>query len=100
MSKPFNSIGSGRMAQIPIPLLILIAVAVGFHIFLNYSDAGRNVFAIGGNAIAARIERRQHRSLQVGRLYAQRAGRGHRRDHPNRTLQRGARTRAWGWNWN
>ena len=45
----------GRMAQIPIPLLILIAVAVAFHIFLNYSDAGRNVFAIGGNVEASRF---------------------------------------------
>lgn len=55
MSKPFNLIGSGRLAQIPIPLLILIAVTVAFYIFLNYTDVGRNIFAIGGNAIAARM---------------------------------------------
>ena len=55
MSKPFNLIGSGRLAQIPIPLLILIVVTAAFYIFLNYTDVGRNIFAIGGNAIAARM---------------------------------------------
>jgi ribose transport system permease protein/L-arabinose transport system permease protein len=55
MSKPFNLIGSGRVAQIPVPLLILITVTIAFYIFLNYTDIGRNIYAIGGNAFAARL---------------------------------------------
>lgn len=55
MAKSFNQIGSGRVAEIPVPIIILVAVAIGFYIFLNLSSAGRNVYAIGGNAIAARL---------------------------------------------
>ena len=55
MSKTFNQIGSGRLGQVPMPLVILIAVTVAFYIFLNYTDVGRNIYAIGGNAIAARM---------------------------------------------
>jgi ribose transport system permease protein/L-arabinose transport system permease protein len=55
MSKMFNQIGSGRIAQIPMPLIILITVTLAFYIFLNYTDIGRNIYAIGGNAFAARL---------------------------------------------
>jgi ribose transport system permease protein/L-arabinose transport system permease protein len=55
MSKTFNQIGSGRLFQIPMPLVILIAVTVAFYIFLNLTDVGRNIYAIGGNALAARM---------------------------------------------
>jgi ribose/xylose/arabinose/galactoside ABC-type transport system permease subunit len=62
MSKTFNQIGSGRLAQIPMPLVILIAVTVAFYIFLNYTDVGRNIYAIGGNTIAARMS-----GIHIGR---------------------------------
>lgn len=54
-NKLFNSIGSGELLGIPVPLVILIVVAVLFHIFLSYTDIGRNIFAIGGNPTAARL---------------------------------------------
>jgi L-arabinose transport system permease protein len=55
MNRTFNQIGSGRLAGIPIPIVILAVVTLAFYAFLNMTSAGRNVFAIGGNPIAARF---------------------------------------------
>lgn len=51
----FLWLGSGRIAGLPVPLLVLVAGAVAFHVVLSYTDVGRNVYAIGGNAAAARL---------------------------------------------
>lgn len=51
----FISIGADRLAGIPIPLLILVAVAAAFFVFLRYTDVGRNIYAMGGNPTAARL---------------------------------------------
>jgi ribose transport system permease protein/L-arabinose transport system permease protein len=51
----FNAIGSGRLLDIPIPLLVLAVVSVIFMIFLRYTDVGRNIYAMGGNPVAARL---------------------------------------------
>lgn len=51
----FNAIGSARPLGIPFPILVLGAVAIAVHILLRYTVWGRNVYAIGGNPIAARL---------------------------------------------
>lgn len=51
----FNTIGSGRVAGIPVPVLILAAVALALHVLLRYTDIGRNIYALGGNPVAARL---------------------------------------------
>lgn len=51
----FNAIGSGRVLDIPIPLLVLITVSVVFMVFLRFTDIGRNIYAMGGNPVAARL---------------------------------------------
>lgn len=51
----FNAIGSGRILEIPIPLLVLLSVSLVFMIFLRYTDIGRNIYAMGGNPVAARL---------------------------------------------
>ncbi|HEX9118105.1 MAG TPA: ABC transporter permease [Anaerolineae bacterium] len=51
----FNQIGNGRALGIPIPVLILVAIAALGIIFLNRTDLGRNIYAIGGNPVAARL---------------------------------------------
>jgi inositol transport system permease protein len=48
---------------IPIPILILLAVAIAAHIMLNNTRFGRHIYAIGGNEQAARIS-----GLNVGRI--------------------------------
>lgn len=70
----FNYIGQGEIFKvmpvpgqpdmgIPIPILILLAVAIAAHIMLNNTRFGRHIYAIGGNEQAARIS-----GLNVGRI--------------------------------
>ncbi|XDA98868.1 ABC transporter permease [Sulfitobacter sp. LCG007] len=51
----FRWIGTGRILGLPAPLWILIAVALGFFVFMHKSIVGRNYYAIGGNPIVARL---------------------------------------------
>lgn len=70
----FNYIGQGEIFKvmpvagqpdmgIPIPILILLGVAIAAHIMLNNTRFGRHIYAIGGNEQAARIS-----GLNVGRI--------------------------------
>jgi len=51
----FRWIGIGRVMGLPVPVWILIFIAVLFWIFLHKSIPGRNLYAIGGNPIVARL---------------------------------------------
>jgi L-arabinose transport system permease protein len=51
----FNALGSGRFSFIPIPVIALIGVAIGFAILLRLTDIGRNIYAMGANPAAARL---------------------------------------------
>jgi ribose/xylose/arabinose/galactoside ABC-type transport system permease subunit len=51
----FRWIGVGRVLGLPVPIWILIFVAVAFWIFLHRSIPGRNLYAIGGNPVVARL---------------------------------------------
>jgi len=51
----FRWIGIGRLFGMPIPVWILIFVAVIFWIFLHKTIPGRNLYAIGGNPVVARL---------------------------------------------
>lgn len=51
----FNTLGSGRIGFVPIPVIFLIAVAIAFTVLLRYTDMGRNIYAMGANATAARL---------------------------------------------
>jgi ribose transport system permease protein len=51
----FIFIARGRIAGIPVQVVILILVAIAVHLMLKYTDIGRNVYAIGGNDTAARL---------------------------------------------
>jgi len=51
----FRWIGIGRLLGMPIPVWILIFVAVAFWIFLHKTIPGRNLYAIGGNPVVARL---------------------------------------------
>jgi len=50
----FNRIGSGSIFSIPIPFIVVIVMAVVFHILLTRTKYGTYVFAVGGNENAAR----------------------------------------------
>jgi ribose/xylose/arabinose/galactoside ABC-type transport system permease subunit len=54
-SEAYAWIGAGHVAGIPVPVLILgFTVAVGYFI-LEWTTFGRSVYAVGGNAEAARL---------------------------------------------
>lgn len=55
LDERFNEIGSGRPLGIPIPIIILFGFALLIHILLRYTVWGRNIYAMGGNPIAARL---------------------------------------------
>jgi ribose transport system permease protein len=50
----FTGIGNGTVFEIPIPFIIVVALAVLFHILLTRTKIGTYVFAVGGNENAAR----------------------------------------------
>ena len=53
---PFNQIGSGSLfGIIPIPFVVVIGMAIVFHILLTRTKYGTYVFAVGGNENAARF---------------------------------------------
>jgi len=51
----FDNIGVGRVANIPIPAIILIVVFIAAFFVMGYTRIGRAVYAAGGNAEAARL---------------------------------------------
>lgn len=48
-------IGQGRLAGIPIPIILAAILAVLVHLFLKFSKQGWNTYNIGDNLAAARI---------------------------------------------
>jgi ribose transport system permease protein len=50
-----ETIGTGYIGPIPIPVIFAIVTAVLVQVLLRYTGFGRELFAIGGNAEAARL---------------------------------------------
>jgi ribose/xylose/arabinose/galactoside ABC-type transport system permease subunit len=63
LSTAFTGIGSGNFAGLPAPTWILLAVALGSHVFLRHLRIGRYVYAVGGKEQAARAS-----GIHVGRV--------------------------------
>jgi ribose transport system permease protein len=51
----FGDVGQTYVAQIPLPLILFVIVAITAWFFLERTYAGRQVYAVGGNAEAARL---------------------------------------------
>ncbi len=51
----FTFWGQGRISVVPTPVVIFIAIAILAHLVLRYTRFGRQVYAVGGNAEAARL---------------------------------------------
>ncbi len=47
--------GSGELLFLPVPVVIFALVAIAGHVALRYTRYGRQVYAVGGNAEAARL---------------------------------------------
>jgi ribose/xylose/arabinose/galactoside ABC-type transport system permease subunit len=55
INAPIPPLGEGKWTGIPVLTVILIIVAILVHILMTYTDFGRAIYAIGGNATAARL---------------------------------------------
>lgn len=53
--KDFLAIGQGSVGPVPMPVVIMLVVAVILWVFLTFTQVGRNMYAIGGNAEASRL---------------------------------------------
>ena len=53
--KSFLKFGAGRLAGIPIPVIIFALIFGYFMLVLSRTRFGRNVYMIGGNPVAARL---------------------------------------------
>ncbi|MDP9092206.1 MAG: ABC transporter permease [Actinomycetota bacterium] len=51
----FIFLARGSIAGLPVLIWVLIIVALAAHLVLRYTDIGRNIYATGGNPIAARL---------------------------------------------
>lgn len=47
--------GAGMIGPVPVPAIIFAVVALVCHVVLRYTRFGRSVYAVGGNAEAARL---------------------------------------------
>jgi inositol transport system permease protein len=54
LTPEFNFIGQGSIL-VPVPIVLLLVVAVGARLLLNNTRFGRHVYALGGNEQAARV---------------------------------------------
>ena len=51
----FRSLGAGFFGSIPVPVLVAAGLLIALHIVLHLTRFGRALYAIGGNAAAARL---------------------------------------------
>jgi simple sugar transport system permease protein len=61
----FARLGSGKLLSVPVPVVVSVLLAAVAYVFLNHTRWGRALYAIGGNAQAARLA-----GIRVGRYRA------------------------------
>lgn len=65
MSVGFRRIPEGKMLGLPYMLWVAIAIALFYHILMRYTRSGRDVYAFGGNASAARYAGVHERKVEM-----------------------------------
>src|SRR6202030_1413102 len=55
LTDEYNFIGQGDVFGLPVPIIILIIMAVVTHILYAHTKFGKYIYAIGGNEQAARV---------------------------------------------
>ncbi len=51
----FTVLGRGNVAGIPTPIIIMLIIGLAVYLLLNKTTAGRYIYAVGGNAVAAKL---------------------------------------------
>ncbi len=62
----FRFIGDGKIFGLPVTILVLIVVVAIFFVLMGYTIIGRNIYAIGGNPVVARLAGLDVRGYQIG----------------------------------
>jgi simple sugar transport system permease protein len=63
---PFGYLGSASIGQLPVSLIVTVAIFVLVGLFLRYHRTGRAIYAIGGNAAAARAAGIKVERVKIG----------------------------------
>ena len=58
--------GQGKLGPVPVPVIVFLAAAVLCHVVLRHTSYGRHVYAVGGNAEAARLSGLDVKALTLG----------------------------------
>ena len=48
-------LGAGKIVEVPVSLILMLLLALAFHIFATHTRIGRNIYAIGDSPKAARL---------------------------------------------
>ena len=59
----YNFLGGGYLLGVPFPALIFALVFLTTHFLMGYTTLGRSIYAVGGNAEAARLS-----GIEVGKI--------------------------------
>lgn len=62
----FRVIGAGKLVGLQITIEILIVVCALFYVLMRYTIVGRNIYAVGGNPVVARLAGLNVRAYQIG----------------------------------
>ena len=62
---PLPALGGREWPGVPVMFVVFVIVAVAMHIVMRYTDFGRSVYAIGGNATAARLAGINVRGIRI-----------------------------------
>jgi ribose transport system permease protein/L-arabinose transport system permease protein len=62
---PIPDLGGRPWPGVPVVFVVLITVAVVMHVVMRYTDFGRSIYAIGGNATAARLAGINLRNIRI-----------------------------------
>jgi simple sugar transport system permease protein len=63
---PFGYLGSASFGQVPVSLIVAVVIFILTGLFLRYHRTGRAIYAIGGNAAAARAAGVQVERVKLG----------------------------------
>ncbi|HJP31179.1 MAG TPA: ABC transporter permease [Candidatus Latescibacteria bacterium] len=59
----YNFLGGGYLLGVPFPAIVFLCVFAAAHVLMGYTTFGRAIYAVGGNAEAARLS-----GIDVGRI--------------------------------
>ncbi|MDA0336674.1 MAG: ABC transporter permease [bacterium] len=59
----YNFLGGGYLLGVPFPAILFLFVFIATHVLMGYTTFGRAIYAVGGNAEAARLS-----GIDVGRV--------------------------------